>query len=326
MSAASVTMRLVAVVIGATLPASNAHADQISTFPRIGVLTQLYRDSVIEQGLRDGLRELGYIEGKNIAIERRYAITAEQLRSAATELMNTKPDVIVVSGSLVTRIALEATRTIPVVFLAGDPVATGLAASLAKPGGNATGLSLIFTDLTAKRLEYLRVVAPKARRIGCLTNSSNPVGALQFEEAEKAGRALGVEMLKWDARNAAELDTILHALPRSGADAVLVAGDGFIYLNKAKIAAAMLKAKLPAMFPSKEYQDDGVLMSYGASLKVAAHKMAGYVDKILKGAKPADLPIEQISNYELVIDLRAARALGLNVPQELLLRADEVIR
>src|SRR5207344_1749755 len=116
-----------------------------------------------------------------------------------------------------------------------------------KPGGNATGLSLIFTDLTAKRLDYLRVVAPKARRIGCLTNSSNPVGALQFEEAKKAGRALGVEMLKWDARNAAELDTILHALPRSGADAVLVAGDGFIYLNKAKIAAAMLKAKLPAM-------------------------------------------------------------------------------
>jgi putative ABC transport system substrate-binding protein len=325
-STASMTVRCVimAFVVGTVLGSRTAHADQSATVPRIGAL--IYPNPPVEEGLREGLRDLGYIEGKSIVIEWRYARTEEELHSAATELAHSKPDVIVVFGTPIARAALEATKIIPVVFSAGDPVATGLAASLGKPGGNATGLSLIFTELTAKRLEFLRSLAPGARRIGCLINPANPVGALQFEEAQKAARTLGLQLLKLDARNAGELDAVLRALPRSGAHAVLITGDGLFYMNRTKIAEATRKAKLPAMAPSKEYQIDGLLVSYGPSLKETARKMAAYVDKILKGAKPADLPIEQISNYELVINLRVARAMGLKVPQELLLRADEVIR
>jgi putative ABC transport system substrate-binding protein len=315
---------IMALVVGAVLGSRTAYADQLATVPRIGAL--IYPNPPVEEGLREGLRELGYIEGKSIVIEWRYARTEEQLHPAATELAHSKPDVIVAFGTPATRAALAATATIPVVFSSGDPVATGFAASLAKPGGNGTGLSVLTTELIAKRLELLHQLAPRARRIGCLINPANPLGALQFEEAQKAARTLGLQLLKLDARNAGELDAVLRAMPRSGAHAVLITGDGFFYMNRAKIAAATRKAGLPAMAPSKEYQADGLLVSYGPSLKEAARKMAAYVDKILKGENPADLPIEQISNYELVINLRVARAMGLKVPQELLLRADEVIR
>jgi putative ABC transport system substrate-binding protein len=313
-----------AVVVSAVLGSQTIHADRSATVPRIGAIT--YPNPPVEEGLREGLEELGYTVGKSIVIEWRYVRTEEDQHSAAIELAHSNPDVIVAFGTPIARAALAATKTIPVVFLSGDPVATGLASSLGKPGGNATGVSLIFTELTAKRLELLRSLAPKARRIGCLINPANPVGLVQFEEAQKAARTLGLQLLKLAAGNAGELDAVLHALPRSGAHALLIAGDGFFYMNRAKIAAATRKARLPAMAPSKEYQADGLLASYGPSLKETARKMAAYVDKILKGAKPADLPIEQISNYELVINLRVARAMGLKVPQDLLLRADEVIR
>jgi putative ABC transport system substrate-binding protein len=322
-----VTVRglIIAVVINTTLSSGTLYADQPATIPRIGVLTAPYANTPANEGLREGLRELGYIEDKSITIERRSAGTLDELRSVAADLVRSKVEVMVVFSTPAARAASEAT-TVPVVFLVGDPVSAGLAASLARPGGNATGVSLIYTELTAKRLEILRRLVPGARRIGCLMNSSNPAGVLQFEAAQAAARTLGLQLVKLDARDDAEVDAAVRTLPRSAVDGILVTGDLLLFANKAKFASAIRKAKLPAVFPSKEWHTDDVLMSYGPSLREAGRKMAAYVDKILKGVRPADLPIEQISKYELVIDLRAARDLSLKVPQDLLLSADEVIR
>jgi len=214
----------------------------------------------------------------------------------------------------------------PIVFVSGDPVATGLAASLAKPGGNATGVSVVSTELFPKRLEYLHWLAPRARRIAFLTNSSNPIASTQLEATQKAAQLLGVQLVKLDARNESELRTVLHALERGAADGAIVSNDLVYRSTASKVAQVIRKARLPAIFPYRQYLNEGGLMSYGPDPRDVGRKLAVYVDKILKGAKPTDLPIEQLSKYELVIDLRVARELNLTVPQELLLRADEVIR
>jgi putative ABC transport system substrate-binding protein len=294
---------------------------------RIGVLMPPIATSAVEDGLREGLRELAYVEGRDVIIEwRRVAGTAEELRSSAAELARSKVALIVAVGSPATRAALAATE-LPVVFtLVGDPVGTGFATSLANPGGHGTGVATLSAALGAKRLELLRQMVPHAKRILYLMNSSNPINALQLEEAQKAAGALGVRLVPSDARNARELDAATRAIPTSGANAVLVAGDLFFLVHKAKVAEAVRKAKLPATVPSKESHGNGVLMSYGPNVRDAARRSAAYVDKILKGAKPSDLPIEQISQFELMIDLRVARALKLEVPEALLLRADEVIQ
>jgi putative ABC transport system substrate-binding protein len=283
--------------------------------------------SAVEDGLREGLRELHYIEDKDIIVEwRRVLGTAEELRFAAAELARAKIDLIVSVGSLHTRAALEATA-LPVVFtFVGDPVGTGFAASLANPGGHGTGVATLSAALGAKRLELLHQVVPRAKRIVYLMNSSSPIHAPQFAEAQKAAEMLGVKLVPLDARNAGELDAALRAISTSGGDAVLVAGDLLFLVHKAKVAEAVRKAKLPATVPSKESYDNGVLMSYGPNVRDVARRSAAYIDKILRGAKPSDLPIEQISQFELMIDLRVARALKLEVPEPLLLRADEVIR
>jgi putative tryptophan/tyrosine transport system substrate-binding protein len=223
------------------------------------------------------------------------------------------------------RAALQGT-TVPVVFVAGDPVGTGLAASLARPGGRGTGVSMLMPEMASKRMELLRQVAPGIHRIIFLMNSSNPLNARMLEEEQRTARTLGVELVSLDARDANELDVALHAMPRSAAGGVLVSPDLFFLANRAKVTQAVRKAKLPAIYPYKEYHDAGALMSYGANVKEANRKAAVYVDKILKGAKPSELPIEQMSKYDLIIDLRVARAMGIHVPRDLLLRADEVIR
>jgi putative ABC transport system substrate-binding protein len=279
-----------------------------------------------EQGLRDGLVTLGYVEGKSIAIDwRRSTGGVDDLRALSSDLAHSKPDLIVVFGTPAARAVLQVS-TVPIVFLSSDPVASGLVPNLARPGGNATGVSTTGPELTAKRLELLRQLAPRARRIGCLVNTSNPVGALQLEQAETAARALDVELVKLDARNDVQLDATLRAISRSTLDALLVTGDNLLFANRVKIARAAHRARLPAMFPNKEFRGEGVLVSYGPSVKEAGRMTAVYVDKILKGAKPGDLPVEEISKLELVIDLRVAHAQGIKVPEELLYRADEVIR
>jgi len=294
---------------------------------RIGVLMPPLATPAVEEGLREGLREFAYVEGKNIIIEwRRFAGTHEELRLAAADLARSNVDLIVAIGSPAARAALAATA-LPVVFtVVGDPVATGFAASLANPGGRGTGVATLSTELVAKRLELLHQLVPRAGRILYLMNSSSPINAPQLEEAQKAAGTLGVKLVPLDARNSGELDTALRAIPRSGADGILVAGDLLFLVHKAKVAEAVRKAKLPATVPTKENLDNGVLMSYGPNLRDTARRTAAYIDKILRGAKPSDVPIEQVSEFELIVDLRVARALKLDVPQALLLRAAEVIR
>ena len=324
----SVTPRDLASValICAALVYLPAHADPSQAIPRIGMLLPQLADAPLGDGLREGLRELGYIEGKTFVLESRPpGSTPDGLRSLASDLVRSKVDLIVVFSTPAARAALDAT-TLPVVFLAGDPVASGLAASLAHPGGNATGVSLVTPELTAKRLELLRLSAPKARRFILLTNSANSVMVPQLEAAQERARTLGVQLIPFDARNGSELDAALARIPQSGAGGVVVSADLLFLGNRAKIARTLRETRLPAIFPATEYHDAGVLMSYGPSLKQAMRRVAVYVDKILRGAKPADLPIEKVSKVELVIDLRVARAQGLEIPQDLLLRADEVIR
>ena len=326
MSTVSATVRglFLNVMMGAALLSAFAWADQPS-IPRVGVVTAGASSSV-EEGLRDGLRELGYLDGKTIVIEWRRSLgTDKELHSLASDLASTKVELIVAFGTPAARAVLE-TTPVPVVFLAGDPVGTGLAASLARPGGQSTGVSMLMPEMVRKRVQLLQQVAPGIRRIVFLMNSSNPLNVPMLEEAQRAARTLSVELLPLDARNAAEIDDALRAMPRGAADGVVVSPDLLFVKNKTRIAQAVRKAKLAAIFPYKEYHDDRVLMSYGANVTEGARKVAVYVDKILKGAKPSELPIEQMSKYELVIDLRVARAMGIHVPQELLLRADEVIR
>ena len=328
MSTALATLRslILGVVMGTALLWATAHADQPPTIARIGALVPL-GDTHAEEGLRQGLSELGYIEGRNLTIEwRRYAQSADVLQSAAADLVRSRVDVIVAAGTQAARVALSVTSTIPVVFLSGDPVASGLAASLARPGANATGVSSQTTELMGKRLELLQKIAPRTRHVILLVNPDSPLHAAVLDETQKAARTLRIHIVALNARNADELNAALRRIQHRTGNAFIVSSDVFFIANKAKIAAAIRKARLPALVPTKEYQGDGVLMSYGPSLNWTARRAAAYVDKILKGAKPADLPIEQVSKFELIIDLRVARELGLKVPQELLFLADEVIR
>jgi putative ABC transport system substrate-binding protein len=282
-------------------------------------------DVRIEEALRQGLHELGYIEGKNLLIEWRRSAerNEEKLRSLSIELANSKVNVIVAVGTLSARAALQATK-IPVVFLSGDPVGAGLAESLARPAGNGTGISVVTTNLDSKRLEFLKQLLPRARRMAVLLNPDNPLaGKARLDEA---AHALGIELVKFEVRDTRELVAALRAIPKSKADGVFIAGDALFFANKTKVAQAVREAGLPAIFPWGEYHRERVLMSYGANLTEAVRRTASFIDKILKGTKPADIPIEQISKYELIIDLRIARELRLDVPQSLLVLADEVIR
>ena len=314
-----------AIMIGGALLSSPVQSDQ-ARMARIGVLTPPNNDAA-ERGLREGLKELGYVEGQNLTLEwRRYAQSSDAIRAAAEDLVRSKVDLIVALSTQAARSALSTTSTIPVVFMSGDPIGGGLAASLAHPGANATGVSSQSTDLIAKRLQLLLQIAPRVRHVLLLVNPDSPLHAVFAEEAERVGRTLHIRIDTLTARNASELDSALRQLHSSGSEALMVSSDLFFSVNKSKIGDAVRKARLPAMAPTKEYQADGVLMSYGSSIEWMSRRVVVYADKILKGAKPGDLPVEQGSTLELVIDQRAARELGLKVPQELLLRADEVIR
>jgi len=316
---------LMAAATALTLLPVLAHADPPPTMVRIGALVPPVLTSP-EEGMRQGLKELGYIEGRNLTIERRLGETNDALQSGAAELVRSRVDVIVAFGTAAAHAALSATSTIPVVFISGDPVGTGLAGSLARPGSNGTGVSSLSSELMSKRLELLQKVAPRIRRVILLGNPSSPLHTGVLRETQNAARTLHLRIVTLDARNADGLDAALRGIQRDAADAFIVSSDVLFLGNREKIATAVAKAKLPAIFPWPDYHDAGVLMSYGANLREAGRQMAGYVDRILKGAKPGELPIEQMSKYELVIDLRVARATGLKVPQELLLSADAVIR
>ena len=315
-----------AAVVTAVVLLAPAYADPEPGVPHIGVLFDGRGAAPWTQGLRDGLRRHGYVDGKSIIIEwQGSAETYEQMRVLAAELARSGVKLIVTAGSPATPAALEATE-LPVVFTFGDPVAAGYGVSLAKPGGRGTGVSVLSIELYPKRLQLLRELAPRARRVVFLRNPTNRLASRLLDELQAAGKTLGMQIVTLDARDASEVDTALRSLRRGAPDALIVSAEPLFMASKAQIARRVRTLKLPAVFPWREYHDEGVLMSYGPNLTATGRQMAGYVDKILRGAKPADLPIEQASTYELIIDLRIARAMGLKVPQSLLARADEVMR
>ena len=276
---------------------------------------------------RQELGRLGYAKGQTIALEERWAEgRLDRLAPLAAELAGLNVDILVTTTTPGVRAAQQATRTIPIVMaLVSDPVGSGVVANLARPGGNVTGLSLMHPELSKKRLELLKEVVPKVSRVAILSNPSNPIAPPLLRETEAAARGLGVQIQVVEVRNSAGLDGAFSAMTRDRAGALVVTPDFVFMEQRMRIVDLAAKTRLPAMYAWREPVDAGGLMAYGASIPDLMRRAAGYVDKILKGAKPADLPIEQPAKLELVINMKAAKALGLKIPPAILARADEVI-
>ena len=297
--------------------------------PRVGYVfsfTQL-EGSHLWESCRQGLRELGYVEGQNIILEPRWAEGRyERLPGPVRELVRLKVDVMVVAATPGNLAAKAATDTIPIVFVAvGDPVRVGLVASLARPGGNFTGLSLLTPETSGKRLQLLADSLRRVSRAAVLLNPSNLGNSTMLEETQVAARRLGIQLQLLEVRNPDELEPAFEAAMRGRAGALIAFDDPVIHSYRARIVALAAKRRLPAMYGTREFADEGGLMSYGPHRPDLYRRSGTFVDKILKGAKPADLPVEQPTKFELVINLTTARALGLTIPQSLLGRADEVI-
>lgn len=294
--------------------------------PRVCVLVAEGPDAARTEWMRTALAERGYEDGKTVLLEtRQYRSDDEQLRAVVSDVIGSSPDVIVTVGTPGSRAVLAATTTIPVVFLTGDPKLGGLADSLVRPSGNATGISILSLDMTAKRGEYLHALSPRARRLVYLMNPFNPLEPKQLETLTHAAQKWGVKVEAATARSPNELDAVLRRMMRAPPEALLISGNTMFFGHQEKIAKAVRGMRRPAMFPYPEYHEHGAIMSFGPSLRENMRLAASYVDKILKGARPGDLPVEQISKFDLVIDLRAAREMGLEVPAALRVRADRVI-
>jgi putative ABC transport system substrate-binding protein len=318
----------IAMLGGATAWPFATHAQQAARVPRIGFLrhgTAAANADRVE-ALRAGLRQLGYVEGKNLAVEFRWAESVEQLPQFAAELVHMNVDVIFATSSTEVEAARQATRTIPIVFSAhADPVNIGHVASLPRPGGNITGLTMLMTDLAAKELEILKEAVPQATRIGVLWNPTTPSHPPAIEAVKGTGEKLGVSLWMVPARTAEDFDGALASMVAERVGAFLVLGSPLVLSDRARLAELAVKYRLPSMFALREPVEAGGLMSYAADLNDLTRRAAAYIDKILKGTKPSDLPVEQASKYELVVNLKTAKALGLQLPDKLLALADEVI-
>jgi putative ABC transport system substrate-binding protein len=306
-----------------------AIAQRPAHVPRIGVLLPGVASSfaVRTEALREGLRQLGYIEGKNIAIEWRWADEqVERLPELAAELVALHVDVIVANGTPASKAAKNATNSIPVVMVSvGDPVSAGLAASLARPGGNVTGLSILAPDLSGKRMELFKEAIPGLSRIAALVNPTNPTSHLELPEMQAAARALSVQLKPVEISGSGALDGALKAMSDEGIHGIVVLTDGLFFSERKRIVDWARMHRLPGMYWEREFARDGGLMSYGPSSTDLSRRSAGYIDQILKGARPADLPVQQPSKFELIVNLKTAKTIGLTVPPTLLARADEVI-
>jgi putative ABC transport system substrate-binding protein len=324
----------VILVLGILSTPLSAKAQQPAKIPRIGVLSVLPAPTPSAppptlEAFRQGLRELGYVEGQNIAIEYRYAEGKfERLPDLAAELVRLKVDVIVTHTDPAIRAAKQATSQIPIVMaVVGDPVVTGLAASLARPGGNITGLSFLAPELAGKRLELLKETVPRLSRVAVLWNSPSVAMRHTFREAQVAAGALGLAFISLEVQgNPEDFERVFSTTPRERPDGLFVTLDPFTRLHRKRIVELAAKHQLPAIYEQREFVDAGGLMSYGPSVPDMWRRAATYVDKILKGAKPADLPVEQPTRFELVINLKTAKALGLTIPQSVILRADQAIQ
>jgi putative ABC transport system substrate-binding protein len=308
----------------------HAVAQQPKKIPRIGYLTVAALSSNVArvEAFRQGLRELGYIEGKNIVIEWRSAEgKSERQGELAAELVRLKVDVIVSSGPTITRAAKEASNTTPIIMAQDtDPVGNGFVASLARPGGNITGLSVLSPELSGKQLELVKEIVPKLSRVAILGNSNEPANQKTLKEIELAAGSFGVQLQRLDVLDSKDIEIAFRVATKAHADALMVLASGIVTDHRAEIAKLALKRRLPAIYSSSIWVVDGGLMSYGTSLTDLSRRAATYVDKILKGAKPADLPVEQPTKFEFVINLKTAKQIGLTIPPNVLARADRVIR
>jgi putative ABC transport system substrate-binding protein len=291
---------------------------------RIGWISTEARPDPFIDGFREGLREHGYVEGQNVILELRYTRDLEALRTAAAELTQSKVAFIVSSGPAVR--AIRSARDIPVLFaISGDPVALGLAASLARPGGNFTGLTFLSLEIAAKRVELLKQAVPHIRRLAVLSNTDHPGEPAERQATERAASALGLAVSYIPFTGGGQLDGGLSAVRDARADAMVVFPEGATIVARAKIAQFAIAERLPSMFGWSEYADAGGLMSYGANQRQAYVRLAAYADKLLRGARTADLPIEQAAHFELVVNMKTAAALGITLPPATLLLANRRI-
>jgi putative tryptophan/tyrosine transport system substrate-binding protein len=313
-------------------PCFSVQAQQPKKVARIGYLSPRDRasESTRSEPIRLALRELGYIEGQNITIEYRYADgKPDRLFELAAELAQLKLDIIVAAGGDVTvGTARNVTKTIPIVMVGGgiDPVEAGLVESLARPGGNVTGLTNLLVQLGGKRLELLKEAVPKLTRVAVLYDLAVPNNVPQLKEVQTAARPLRLTVQPWDARDPDGFERVFTALSKERPDGLYVLEAPPVILNQKQIADFALKSRLPSMYNSREAVDAGGLMYYGADLAASYRRVAYFVDRILKGSKPADLPVEQPMKFELVINLKTARQIGVTIPPNVLARADKVIR
>ena len=309
---------------------STSEAQQATKIPKIGYLTGATPDgqSARIEAFQQGLIELGYVEGKNIVIERRSAEgKLDRLPALAAELVRLKVNIIVTGGATATRPAKEATVAIPIVMTSDpDPVGNGFVASLARPGGNITGLSSLGADLPGKRLELLKEILPKLSRAAVLGTSTNPGNVPALKATKLAAGPLRVQLQFLDVLSPKDIETAFRAATKARVDAVIVLNSPINSSRRREIAGLAVKNQLPAFYDRSDYIEDGGLMSYGVNFTDLAHRAATYVDKILKGAKPAELPVEQLTKFEFIISLKAAKQIGLTIPPNVLARADKVIR
>ena len=324
--------KIFCLALGAMLSALSfsVEAQQTGKIPRIGYLSSLSAssDSSRHDAFRQGLKELGYVEEKNVAVEYEFAQgKLDRLPDLAGELVRLKVDVIVVGGSTATRAAKNATKLIPIVMInVTDPVVLGFVVSLARPGGNITGLSNLAPELGGKRLELLKEIVPQLSRVAVLGDPNSPAYGPQLNELELAARALGLRLQPVEVRGPGDLENAFSAMIKAHAGAFMGLQQPTIDILRKRIMDLAGKNRLPAMYPNRENVEAGGLISYAADISTMFRRAATYVDKILKGTKPADLPVEQPMKFELVINLKAAKQIGLTIPQWTLMKADRVIR
>jgi putative tryptophan/tyrosine transport system substrate-binding protein len=305
-----------------------SEAQQPAKVSRIGFLSPTYEPSTVGEAFVAGMRQLGYIEGRNIRIEYRHGEGRfDQLPELAAELVRMKVDVIIGRGLAAAKIAKAATTTIPIVTVASDPVGAGLVASLAHPGGNITGLDLTWQDLGEKWLELLKEVVPRFSHVAVIWDPDSPGASLRFTEIKGAAKTLGVKLQSLEVRGSnPDFESALKTATKGHAQGVVVASNPIYRTHRTRLVNLAGKSRLPAVYDDRELVDAGGLMSYGPNHADLYRRAAYYVDRILKGAKPADLPVERPTKFELVINLKAAKQIGLTIPQSVLYRADKVIK
>jgi putative tryptophan/tyrosine transport system substrate-binding protein len=319
--------RIVTLVFAAlTLFLSNVHP--APKIPQIGVLLLSDGGGVPIKAFRQGLNDLGYAEGQNIFVEYRFAKgSLERISYLAAELIDKKVNLILTAGTAQAQAIRQASTTIPIVLaISGDPVATGLAASLARPGGNVTGLSMISPELSGKRLELLKEAAPSSSHVGVLWDGSVPENRLDFETMQMVAGAIGIKLESLQIRTMGDLESAFSISARNRLNALVVIGGGLVNKEKMKVLAFEMKNRLPAMHEQLDFAESGGLMAYGVNISEMFRRSAAYVDKILRGAKAGELPVEQPKKFELVINHKTAKQIGLSIPPHVLARADKVIK